>query len=72
MYKKTEEGGSSLLVGNSRLMAHLQRLTERLSSIEGLQVQTLRKLEGLDYRLGRKIYYFSYHLFQVFDGLILF
>lgn len=44
-----EEGGSSLQAG-SRVMAHMQRLTERLSSIEGLQVQTLRKLEGLDYR----------------------
>lgn len=31
-------------------MAHLQRITERLSSIDSLQVQTLRKLEGLDYR----------------------
>lgn len=43
-----EESGPALASG--RLMAHLQRITERLSAMESLQVQTLRKLEGLDYR----------------------
>ena len=38
-------------------MAHLQRITERLSSMESLQVQTLRKLEGIDYRLEKPLHY---------------
>lgn len=43
-----EEGGA--LLSGGRVAAHLQRITDRLSSIESLQVQTMRKLEGLDYR----------------------
>ena len=31
----------------------LERILERLTTIEGLQVQTLRRIEGLDYRLTR-------------------
>ncbi|XP_046440792.1 fibrinogen C domain-containing protein 1-like [Daphnia pulex] len=47
----SDESGPTLTSG--RLMAHLQRITERLSSMESLQIQTLRKLEGIDYRLTR-------------------
>ena len=42
------EAGLSLTGG--RVAAHLQRITERLSAMESLQTQTLRKLEGIDYR----------------------
>lgn len=40
----TDAGGRAL---TDRL---LERLGERLTSIESLQVQTLRRIEGLDYR----------------------
>lgn len=43
-----DEAGLSFAIG--RIMAHLQRITERMSSVESLQIQTLRKLEGIDYR----------------------
>lgn len=43
-----DEAGLSFVTG--RIMAHLQRITERMSSVESLQIQTLRKLEGIDYR----------------------
>uniref|UniRef100_A0A0N7ZPE4 Fibrinogen C domain-containing protein n=1 Tax=Daphnia magna TaxID=35525 RepID=A0A0N7ZPE4_9CRUS len=46
-----DEAGPSFVTG--RIMAHLQRITERMSSVESLQIQTLRKLEGIDYRLTR-------------------
>ena len=46
---KADVGGSQFSSSSSNL-DHFQRLTERLTSIESLQVQTLLKLEGLDYR----------------------
>jgi len=49
---KADVGGSQFSSSSSNL-DHFQRLTERLTSIESLQVQTLLKLEGLDYRLTR-------------------